>query len=79
MVIDSVGDQDGQLQGSGGGPTRISGEYVGGREIEADGDQYVETTDWADAGFDLNEDFAIAYTIESDDNSADTTVLGARE
>lgn len=77
-IADSRGGQDGTRQG--GGPAWRCGRWVGGWALDGDGeDDFVDTGDWSEAGFDLNDEFAIAYTIDSTDPSDYATVMSARE
>ena len=79
-VGDDVEDREGGQDGTRIGPEWVCGRWVGGWALEADEESdSVETTNWGDAGFDLNDEFAIAYTIDSDDDSDNATVMAARE
>lgn len=73
ILTDVVGGEDGTIRGV----DWVANDWYGGSALENTGDGIVELTSLGEFGEDRNHDFAIAYTIESDDESENAGVMSS--
>jgi len=74
-AADSIGSQDGTINGAGWVADSAGQAYQGGNALSADGtNDYVDTGTWNNFGSNIGSDWAIAFTVSYSSNSGERLI-----